>query len=325
MNLGNLASFITSRVGKSDADSLSACKDYIRARHEMIFDSDLWKDSLELASFNLPTRDTTDSSPYTSDSVETVYEQDFTLPYRVARPLGVIYNGCNLNYRELQTEVVLNPSTLNNYGSPLTYTEMEPRAISKRASEEPVRVQLQGYADSADNGVEVYFKGTTDDRPIAETMTLSANTQWGSVDFDEIHYVSKATTTGEVSFTVGAVVEDIPAEETKYSLARIRLGLRPQWVSGDTVPIIALGKRRIRPLRNDSDEPMIRGVDNALIAYVTGDMLERGRQYAKAQVKFSEGDRLLASLRNLERSQSGHVQLITPDSNGETTRYDFGW
>tara|TARA_S200002703_G_scaffold159632_1_gene173823 strand:- start:5968 stop:6699 length:732 start_codon:yes stop_codon:yes gene_type:complete len=62
----------------------------------------------------------------------------------------------------------------------------------------------------------------------------------------------------------------------------------------------------------DSDSPIIHGIDNILLAYGEGDMLERGRKYAKAQVKFQEAGALLSAAREAQRNQFASETVIIP-------------
>jgi len=86
-----------------------------------------------------------------------------------------------------------------------------------------------------------------------------------------------------------------------------------------------IGKKRVRPMRHDYDEPQVRGIDNALISFVEGDLLERSRQYAKAQVKYSEASSLLDIARDIERGQSAAVSILQPTVIGDYDRVDFGF
>src|SRR3954470_17337515 len=45
MNLGEIAAFVTKKVGQIDDYSLTLCRDYIQARYAMIYDSFPWIDS----------------------------------------------------------------------------------------------------------------------------------------------------------------------------------------------------------------------------------------------------------------------------------------
>ena len=210
-------------------------------------------------------------------------------------------------------------------GIPASYTEIEPIAFDKSTSTDPFRVMLRLRNSSSDEGKSVYFKGIKDGRPVSETLTLQSTSYYGSTEFDEVHYVSKPVTSGIVRISNGVTTQTIPAEETRFSLCRIRLNLVPRYVTGEEVCLIVVGKKRLRPLRNDNDEPQIRGIDNSLIAYAEGDMLERQRQFGKAQVKFGEASSLLDVVRDLERGQSSAVSILQPNPDGAYTRDDFGF
>lgn len=326
MTLASLADFVCKKVGKTDATSVGICKDFLRQRHEMIYDTGLWKDSVKIEQFCLKTKDSPDTNPYTSDSTTSFgYEQEATLPYEIARPIAVLYETDLLSCRDLQALVRIQPEAMFNEGIPASYTEIEPIAFDKSTSTDPFRVMLRLRNSSSDEGKSVYFKGIKDGRPVSETLTLQSTSYYGSTEFDEVHYVSKPVTSGIVRISNGVTTQTIPAEETRFSLCRIRLNLVPRYVTGEEVCLIVVGKKRLRPLRNDNDEPQIRGIDNALIAYAEGDMLERQRQFGKAQVKFGEASSLLDVVRDLERGQSSAVSILQPNPDGAYTRDDFGF
>lgn len=326
MTLASIADYVCKKVGKTDSTSVAICKDFIRQRHEMVYDTGLWKDSIKIEQFCLSTKDSPDSNPYTTDAVNPyAYEQEITLPYEIARPIAVLYETTLMSCRDLQALVRIQPEAMFSEGVPASYTEIEPIAFGKSTSSDPFRVMLRARSSSADDGKTVYFKGILDGRPVSETFVLSTTSRYGSQEFDEVHYVSKPVTSGTITFSNGAIDQVIPAEETRYSLCRLRLSLVPEYVSGEQVCMIVVGKKRLRPLRNDYDDPQIRGIDNALIAFAEGDMLERSRQFGKAQIKFSEASSLLEIVRDLERGQSSAVSVLQPNPDGAYTRDDFGF
>ena len=57
MTLASLADFVCKKVGKTDATSVGICKDFLRQRHEMIYDTGLWKDSVKIEQFCLKTNE----------------------------------------------------------------------------------------------------------------------------------------------------------------------------------------------------------------------------------------------------------------------------
>ena len=86
--------------------------------------------------------------------------------------------------------------------------------------------------------------------------------------------------------------------------------------------VYALGKLKNTDL-GDSDSPVIPGVDNVLLAYAEGDMLERSMQYSKAQLKFTEATTLLQISRELDNVQQNKVSVIVPDVPAHWSRNDF--
>jgi hypothetical protein len=82
----------------------------------------------------------------------------------------------------------------------------------------------------------------------------------------------------------------------------VRLYPAPERGSAPTIYIF--GKRTIPPLSDDDDVSILRNCDNAIIAFAMGDMLERARQYAKAQAKFQEAASLLEEAKSVEKDQA---------------------
>lgn len=73
----------------------------------------------------------------------------------------------------------------------------------------------------------------------------------------------------------------------------------------------------------DSDSPCLRGIDNALLAFAEGDMLERGRQYAKAQAKYTEAAAAISIMRDLEKGQQQSNTVVIPADIGDNTIWDI--
>lgn len=86
---------------------------------------------------------------------------------------------------------------------------------------------------------------------------------------------------------------------------------------------LLIGKRTLTNMSVDSDTPILRNVDNALIAYATGDMLERQRKRGAAQVKFQEASALLGAMVRQETEQSGNLPRIIPDVESRLEPNDY--
>ena len=79
-----------------------------------------------------------------------------------------------------------------------------------------------------------------------------------------------------------------------------------------SVPIILQGKRVFTQLVADTDSPVLRNIDQALIAYGTADMLQRQRQYNKAQMVLQEAAAALDAMTKAETARAGYQARIVP-------------
>jgi tRNA A37 N6-isopentenylltransferase MiaA len=73
----------------------------------------------------------------------------------------------------------------------------------------------------------------------------------------------------------------------------------------------------------DTDSPVLRGIDNALLAFAEGDMYERSRQFAKSQVKFTEAAAHIQIMKDLEKGQQQSITRIVPYINDEYSVSDI--
>ena len=80
------------------------------------------------------------------------------------------------------------------------------------------------------------------------------------------------------------------------------LRLYPKPIVDTDLGIIA--KAKFVPLVNTDDVPIIRNIDNAVTAYAHFDMLQRQRQYGKADVKRKEAQELETVAWNMEQQQA---------------------
>jgi hypothetical protein len=84
--------------------------------------------------------------------------------------------------------------------------------------------------------------------------------------------------------------------------AQRQIRIYPIPLNGTT--LLFYGKLVCPGLVADTDTPVIRNIDMALIAYAYGDMLQRQRQYGKADLKFKEALQLETDAWNLEQQQA---------------------
>ena len=103
--------------------------------------------------------------------------------------------------------------------------------------------------------------------------------------------------------------------------------IKPVPVPKDAGSVFVLGKLQWVEL-GATDTPALNGIDNALLAFVEGDMLERERQYSKAQIKFTEAASHIQIMRDMEKGQRQSISRIIPYTydmyNFRESMADFG-
>lgn len=212
MTRDSIASFVTNKLGITDSTSVTRCNESIQQRFQMIYDMELWKDTLRLV---------------TGLTVDTTGV--FSFPASIDRIISVRSTG----------------DTLMSQADAPFLMQFDPTIFERT--------------------------GTT---PLA---------------FDEF------------------------LDTTDSFNKKLRVWPIPNAASSP-VAIILVGKMTCPTLAgSDSPSTYLRSIDNCLIAYVTGDMLDRMRQAGKSQLKFQEAAALVEIMRNLENRQSARQPVILPD------------
>lgn len=135
------------------------------------------------------------------------------------------------------------------------------------------------------------------------------------IDFNgTVAYAVAGFTVNDVS-TVLSVLAD-----TENQARRVRVRLVGVPDNGTVVRV--LGKAKCPGLTEDGDEPVIQGIENCLLAFAQGDMLQRERQYGKAQQCYTEAVALLDRLKQIEVVQAANNKRIIPD-DGYGNPYDL--
>lgn len=291
MTLAQIADFVTQKVGKTDEESVAICKDFIRRRYQMIYDSTLWKDSMVMVALEVET-------------------EEVILPNYVERVVG-LRSGTNAIFpNRPETLFQMDPNTFDRIGTPWTYSELPPVAVHTVPANDPLTLVS---SDAGDVGKTVIIRGMSNGLEEVENVSLNGTTPVVTTkSWDAPFQLSKETTAGTVTVKDSSNVEVqklLPSEnERKHS----RLFLHD--IPGETTTLLVLAKRRMTPLDNDLDTPILRNIDNAIIAYAMSDMLERSRQYAKAQAKAGEGQAHILAMRDLETNQGADCIRIIPEA-----------
>jgi len=107
----------------------------------------------------------------------------------------------------------------------------------------------------------------------------------------------------------GDVMGFSPMPRTTDGRARIRLHRAPNKAG----TLLVIGKRTCIDLLNDTDRPLLTGVDECLCAFVMGDLYQWLRQFTKANAFFQEANALLAKMVDIETAQTTESRQIVPE------------
>lgn len=178
-------------------------------------------------------------------------------------------------------------------------------------------------ADDLPNGatpttVKVTWRDTQNRYTTTSTLPFTI-TPTDGIGFIEVESVFKNVSTGNVSLQLKTPLEEttisatvgtlLPSETKSVQYQRIRLFGKPV----TSMVISVLGKKQFVPLDFDSEVPLIRNLDNCLIAFGSADLLQRARQYGKAAQQMQEGTILLQELAKLETMQAANNQRFIPE------------
>jgi hypothetical protein len=311
MNLSDMAAVVCLRLGKSDDGSLAACKTFLRQRNEMLYHTALWKETQVV--------DTCKASQETDGDA---WRPELILPATIARPLA-IRKGTDgvdgfIRATSLATVMMTQSGAMGAIGAPVEYAEIAPCGLPW-AQDYPYSPLTLEPTNSADSGVIVLVNGVDgDELPFREAVTLTAGSANTTAYWSEVSSIVKPRTAGWIQISAAGNTYSMPPEATRTEFSRVRLFQVPEWtVDSDSIPIqqkfLVLGKAPVSGFATDEDGPMLRGSDNCLIAFATADMLERGRQYGKAQAKLQEAGALLQQMLAVDQAQSAGIMRLIPE------------
>lgn len=324
MTLSEMASFVCNKVRQTDTTAIARCKEFLRQRYEMVYADQLWRASLYLHEFSLPVT----ARDYDPNITTTGEEGMYFMPSAVDRVLAVRQNEDQMDVID---ELQLYRGSLDQYeeeGSPLKYSILSPAIFWVASPDQdnmPVSLETSDDTDAnktatvrwidgnggqhtsdvalGASGVPVSFGSTPneDGVQLIETITHEALTGSLLLNFDE-------GDTGSWSPVARTL-----AGETRFE-PRQRIRVYPKPGNGATaIACRALVKRRVISLNDDYDVPQLAGIENCLMALAQGDMLQRARQYGKAQVVQQEALALMEQFKRLEVVQQANRMQIVPE------------
>lgn len=294
MELSDLVTLVAAKVQKTDSASIALMKSWASTRYQMIWNDELWKDSLSIYTFNVAAS-----------------QSQVLMPAHTERIVNARFNATGLLPVEQSFLFSANPLVWDQLGTVARFSK--PAAVGTKAmpSTSGERVSLVS-SDGADTAKTVSIYGELAGVEQSETLQLNGTTPVLSVNsYDIIYGLSKVATTGSVTATgqtSSTVLQTFgPTDRQKL---HPRLQLHPTPNVGFSLAVLA--KRKANPLVADTDVTLLAGVDRVLEAFVHYDALEWLRQTARAQSKLSEATALLQRLKNEQVYQEASMPQILP-------------
>lgn len=303
MTLSEMADFVCGKVRQTDANSVTRCKTYLRRRYEMICQEELWRDLVWQYSFTF--------TPNTVASPES-YGGIYMFPTVVDKVLAIRRAEGGIDNVAAESLFRFDTDWWAQTGFSINYVHLPPcvAILPDAFSFHDLRI----YAGGGDSGLtwKVVF---LDSEQVRHTVSNTFSTSGVAEETDNVRIVEKVTkpTTEQIStLTTNQGDQDLvvcPADSVTFPV-RIPVQLIP-WPDQAT-DFRALVKKKVVPLDDDNAETEVRGVDNCLMAFAQGDMLERARQYGKAQAVAQEAVALLRQLKTVAVVQEETTQQIVP-------------
>lgn len=303
MTLSEIATLVTTKMHRTDAQSVTEAKVYIRARYKMLWESRPWRDSISMITI-----------PSASVTRITI------LPKIVDRVLAVRWGTLtNLLPADLGTVFSMDPNLFERTGDPAAFSLITPSGVDVSPAGEKIKVS----SSDASATFKVSVRGIYGNDEKNEVITTAGTTEILSVNnYDEIFSLSKNSSTLDMTAkkSSGATILTLGTTETSLQFQRLHFHTTPTTSQN----LLVLFKRRFRPLNEDSDSTELTGIDNALLAAAESDMHEAQRQFTKASAKMQEAGAMATAMSDLERHQSASSATLVPwDAAMSSEGYDY--
>lgn len=312
MNLATLASHVCNKVRQTDTEAVARCKEFISDRYNFIWAEGLWRDSIY--QYNIHVETVTNGNCDIYNNPDAGLAGHYLFPRVVDRVLSIRRDDGELSIDTNERMFQSSPDLFAETGTPVRFTVMNPAAFMN-VNNQTLFVEIE---DASDTNVPVTFT-YIDHNGERKITTVNANGIFPSSGTAAIalatciERVTKPATTGGVWIVDDAGtfgLKRFDAEETIYEpTAHVLFTPAPD----ANVDMKALVKKKAMALTSDYDQPELRGVDNCLMAFAQGDMLQRARQYTKADNCYQQGIVLLKQLKDQATIQERTRQFLVPD------------
>lgn len=315
MTRKELVDLVTTKCHRTDDPSRQEAAAYIRARYRIIYESRIWRDSIDpplvlqgtlfYNEFGVPITDEEGNILRSG-----IAGQVIILPVIVGRIISCRWgsNAEQLHVEELAQQFRLNPQLFESVGDPIGFSVTSPSAVTMS----PGGGKISIYSTDSNARYSVSIRGNLGETDQSEQLRASGISPiYSRYSYDQISALGKDDTSFDliVEDQSGGNLLTLPADESSRLHQRIHFHSTP----ANSGSLMILYKRRCRDLINDSDATEIDGIDNAVLAAAISDMREGERQYSKAALKAQEVQGLMSNAIGLEKEQSANNCRIIPE------------
>lgn len=316
MTKAEIASHVCEVVGTTDDESIALCKKFIQRRYELIWDSHPWRETLDVC---------------TATVLSGYRNAVFTGSPDIERILVAVESDrLDLAPVEWANLWAFDPAAFTANGgasqgfsicrrTPLIVGQ--DRALSlatATANSSTVDVTVTAKGRDTNGNAQAVFCTIAAGSGNSGTFATQASNPYYELALTEVWSVETSVSTWtdsaatiDLKTAVGGTTLGVLSDGKTVHPTFAQIRLTRQTTAQTNLR--ALGKLRANIL-DDDDAPRIDNIAEPLIGLVQADMLERQRQYSKAQAKRGEAGALVAGLLvDLQRRQSADGMQIIPD------------
>lgn len=306
MTFAEMVEFVTVKVNQTEAEDEAACESFLTLRHKMVWNDQLWKDSLCMF-----TQDIDMATAYTASSTWLPTKSVLLLPTVIEKPLAVRTGERRLNVQRPEVYFRADYDYFSKQGMVNEFFLLSP-CVWELDTADVLTLNVEANDASLTYLVEAITPALAVTR-IAGQLTAEDTALGTSDRIDQFTRSTTSTQSARISGATYGTILTLGTSDLSFARRqRIRLVLRPDDSAAFTVRV--LGKRTCPAFANAQDEPAIAGSDALLLALAQADMLQRERQYGKSRdLMDNEVAPLLDQLKRQEVVQQAHNIRITPD------------
>lgn len=292
-SLAELVDAVCARCATWTLDYVLLARDFIRRNYQMLWDSELWPESVILSS--------------ESTGGEYIVLPDYFERVIAVRPTATATY--QLSAIDIPTLMALNPQIFEETGEAAGYSTITTLAVHTLP---PQNEKLTLVSSDATDKTDVFIRGASIGQEISETVTLNGTTPVDTVStYDGVLTLAKGLTAGTISVTGKVSLTTLQTLlPTQRERKHMRLWLQPS--PGTSATVLVVGKRKINPLVSNEDTPMLRNCANVLIYSSAADMFDHLGKPAEAEVARKKAAMALEVLKDGELRQNAREPRVVP-------------